>query len=108
MSSPGKDGTRLCLDIRSQESLACLAAIAYGANTELFVDATLLGGRRLGQRFDPAGLRYSLWVPTDPPPVTPPSRLQILGIFLARELKARGLVDVAEANRLQRAWNAVV
>ena len=102
----GPDGTCMTLKIRLQKSLACIAHFAIMANGEVSVDYK--PGQPDGEWFDAAGLRYILWLPTDPEPVTPPSRLQIMGIFLARELKALGLLDPAESDRLQRAWNAVV
>jgi hypothetical protein len=39
---------------------------------------------------------------------SPPSQLEIFGIFLARDLKATGLIPASEADELQRGWNAVV
>lgn len=37
----------------------------------------------------------------------PPNQLEIFGIFLVRYLKAAGLIEVSEADELQRGWNAV-
>ncbi len=106
MSNPWVDGIKLRLAV-SQESLALLAHSADFSNVDLFV-GTVEPPRRFGERCDPEGLRYILWVPNDPGPVMPPSRLQKIGLFLACELKVRGLLDAAELDRLQTKWNAVV
>jgi hypothetical protein len=105
--NPGPDATLLELVVWSMESLAWLAHIATFANVELLV-GTVPSARRWGEPFDPAELRYTLWVPNDPEPVMPPSRLQKIGLFLARELKLRGLLDAVQADRLQKDWNATV
>jgi hypothetical protein len=34
--------------------------------------------------------------------------MQIFGIFMARDLKALGLLPASQSNELQKQWNAVI
>jgi hypothetical protein len=99
--------TRLGMAIRSQESLACVAWFTFAANLLLVVE-TEDNPRRDGAAYDPAALRYDLRAASEPEDAGPPSRLEVMGIYLARELKKRGLLAPSEADNLQGAWNAVV
>jgi hypothetical protein len=100
-----KHRDRFLMKISSQESLACLATISYAANVLLVVESDW---RKFtaGGAHDPEGIRYEFRFQVEPESANPPSRLQVVGIFLARELKARGLLPAQEADSLQEAWNA--
>jgi hypothetical protein len=96
---------RLGLAVRSPRSLARLAHITYAANVLLVVEVDW-GWR--GKVDDPECVRYDLRIPPNPERTEPPTTLQIVGIYLARDLKATQLLDAEEADRLQEAWNAMV
>lgn len=53
-------------------------------------------------------VRYRLRLTHDKDPMCTPSQLEVLGVFLARDLKALGLIEASRADDLQRHWNAVV
>jgi hypothetical protein len=101
------EGAKFTLVIHSQESLVRLALITIASNSELAVSVAKPGNWYQG----PEDLRYVLVAMDDPgsltEPFLPPTILQKVGIYLARDLKAARLLDPAEADRLQRAWNAV-
>lgn len=97
---------RIGMAISSQESLACLAHLSFAANVLVAVE-TISSTKRYGDPCDPNELRYELRFPKEAEPGEPPTWMQVMGIFLARELKARQLLDPREADQLQVAWNAV-
>ncbi len=90
------------LVIDSCESLALLAREGAFANTpplRVWLAGTVA---------DPRDIRYILEVPEALGVGHRLTPLQILGVFLARDLKARGLMPTEEADEMQIAWNAVV
>jgi hypothetical protein len=99
--------TDIALAIQSQDSLGRLAHIIGAANVMLSVEPASQS-RTYGSPGCPEDLRYALRVPQNPKRWTPPTTLQTVGIFLARELKALKLLSADESDRLQVAWNAAI
>ena len=52
-------------------------------------------------------LPFDVMIEDDDQPKTPPTDSQVFGVFLARNLKKRRLLDGEIADRLQRGWNAL-
>jgi hypothetical protein len=100
-----KHKERFLMEISSQESLACLATISFAANVTLVVE-TDWRSFKAGSTWDPKSIRYEFQFPVESESINPPSRIQVVGILLARELKERGLLPADEADSLQKAWNA--
>jgi hypothetical protein len=100
-------GAKFTLVIHCQESLVRLAHIAIASNSYLCVSVKSPGSGYQG----PESLRYVLVAEDEPESLSesmlPPTILQKVGIYLARELKAMRLLDPEEADRLQVGWNAV-
>ena len=101
-----KHRDRFLMQISSQESLARLETISYAANVSLVVESDWRPFMP-GDIPDPKSIRYEFRFPVEQDSAEPPSRLQVVGILLARELKARQLLAAQEADSLQQAWNAV-
>jgi len=99
--------TCIGMTIQSQETLACMVHMSFAANTLLTV-GTDVPQRTCGVPADPEGIRYVLRINKETDSFEPPSQLQLLGIFLARELKARNLLGAGESAQLQIAWHAKV
>jgi len=94
------DYTSIALMVNSQDSLALLLAECAFTNTPL------LKVKLSGLRPVPQEIRYILEVPEPPEGAPTPTELQFVGIFLARDLKARKLINPDESDEMQRAWNA--
>src|SRR5262245_45001401 len=97
--------SQIVMAVRTSETLALLAYISAAANLRVLVVSGAALGRRYGEVLDPETLRYVLRFPKESDTDQRPSGLEIMGIYLARELKARGLLDPEESARLQVAWH---
>jgi hypothetical protein len=93
------------MNIDSMDSLGRLVQHVTFCNTGLGVD---LDSNTTGYGGPSPAVRFTLRLAHDADPAETPSQLEILGIFLARELKALGLLPQARADELQRQWNGVV
>jgi hypothetical protein len=93
--------TSIGMRIDSQESLFLLVRAAGDANTpSLKVELT---GKNEG-----GDIRYVLDVPESLGRGHGLTPLEILGVFLARDLKALRLIPPEEADEMQRGWKAAV
>lgn len=106
-ASADPPSTHIAMRIVSLESFARVVHYcSVGVNIAVDVRP---GGQPLeiGRPFDVGNLRYHIDIP-ELAGSEPPSRIQILGILLARDLKHLQLMDRADADALQIAWKAVV
>jgi hypothetical protein len=100
--------TYISLRITSLQSVVRLAHhCKAGANVgfDLFSGGEPL---RYGKPFDESRVHYSIVVPDDDGRGSfnnPPAPLQILGIYLARDLKHLGLLAPDDADKLQTEWH---
>ncbi len=94
--------TSIGLLIDSQDSLALLVRAGADANTPS------LKVKLRGSEAGPGNLRYVLEVEESSGKGHRLTPLQVLGIFLARDLKAHGLIPAEESDELQRSWDAKV
>ena len=100
--------TYISLRITSLQSVVRLAHHCQaGANVRF---ALFSGGEPLhyGKPFDESRAHYSMVFPDDDGRGSfsnPPAPLQILGIYLARDLKYLGLLAPEDADKLQTEWH---
>jgi hypothetical protein len=98
----------LSLAVRSPTSLARLAHITGWANVRFGVSVDEYRKANGGlNKSDPAGILYRIEIPglREPEPNEPATTLQILGIYLADDLREQGILEEDEARRLEMMFN---
>lgn len=101
----------IALDIQSQKSLAHLTYLITMSNLpslQVHMQDFPEEVDDLHAINDSGTVRYELRVPAAQLRGDTPNYLQILGIFLARDLKSMKLITPEESDRIQSEWNAVV
>jgi hypothetical protein len=94
------------LAIAQYDSLARLACCTAGANVGIRLWSESPSEPE-SERSNPEHLRYELRIRNHPESPGPPTNLQVLGVFLVRELNRSGTLGRIEANRLLGAWNTM-
>jgi hypothetical protein len=99
---------RLWMRVTSLDSLALIVRDMTFANGGP-CDVHYIGPPgRYGDESEAHKLQFRLAFSTAGSEADPPSTLQIFGIFLARQLKAAGLVSPQYADDLQGRWNGAI
>lgn len=101
---------KIFIDFRtsSKNTLARIACACEASNVLMTVGAPPGFPSGYGKPVDSKKLYYRICIPTDDDESDPPTTMQILGINLARDLKALELISVEESNSLQKEWNAMI
>jgi hypothetical protein len=86
-------------------SLKAISSCAVAANVLITVGDP--DGHLCYESSNATDLPFDVQIEDEDPTNTLPTASQIFGVFLARNLKKRGLVDSDVAGRLQRGWNAI-
>ena len=102
----GSDG-KVWIHFRCSEfaSLKAISSSAVAANVLITLGDP--DSRLCCEAESVADLPFDVRIEDDNQPQTPPTDSQIFGVFLARNLKKRRLLDGEVADRLQRGWNAL-
>jgi len=90
----------------SIDSLARLSHVAWASNAVITVAPPYSEKLRYGKEMNSSELVYQLKLE----PVfenSPPSQLQIFGIFMARDLEAFGLISEEKLDFLMKSWKGV-
>ena len=106
-ASHRKDTTYIDFRTKSQSSLARIAYACEASNVLLTVGAPVFQ-YGYGKPMKSDNLYYVIRIPDDEEELELPSTAQTLGIFLARDLKALGLVSAGISDTLQKKWNAMI
>ncbi|MCY2963987.1 MAG: hypothetical protein NT069_10140 [Planctomycetota bacterium] len=93
---------RIGLAVTDLHSLAILAHVSRDANVELCVEVDWSCTGKPDD--DPNCVRYDLRLPIESAPYLPPSKVQMVGGFLAKKLRKRGLLPAGEADQLLLEW----
>ena len=101
---------KIYIDFRtsSKNTLARIAYACEASNVVMEVGAPPLFQYGYGKSIDSHNLYYRICIPIDDDELDPPTTLQVLGIYMARDLKALKLISVEESNSLQKEWNAMI
>lgn len=87
------------------ESLKVIGSCAVAANVSVTLSNP--NSRCCFEELEVEDCPFRIFIDDDCVSEGPPSTSQIFGVYLARSLKSRGLIEAAFSDRLQTGWNAV-
>ncbi|MEJ2038156.1 MAG: hypothetical protein P8X55_04395 [Desulfosarcinaceae bacterium] len=101
---------KIFLDFRtsSKNTLARIAYACEASNVVMEVGAPPVFQYGYGKPIYAQNLYYRICIPVGDDESDPPTTMQVLGIYLARDLKALELISVEVSNALQKEWNAMI